>query len=100
MKDPQTTRLCVSVCEKDLASMQTACDRAIEWADLIELRLDCLDSNPDTIPVSLPVILTLRPSEQGGYREFTRDARLAFWKNDAPKGESIWWDLEGDLAGE
>ena len=53
MNDHQTIRVCVSICEQNLDSLQTASDRAIEWADLIELRLDCLDSEPESIPDSL-----------------------------------------------
>ena len=106
MNTDNTTRVCVPVCEKDLNALQDAFARAIEWADVVELRLDCLDSL-DAEPADLaqvldriprPVILTLRPSEQGGYRNLTREAREAFWKMQATPGEAVWWDVEGDLA--
>jgi 3-dehydroquinate dehydratase/shikimate dehydrogenase len=91
------------VCEKDLNALQNACARAIEWADVVELRLDCLDAEPEDIAQVLnniprPVILTLRPSEQGGHRNLTRAAREAFWRMQATPGEAVWWDVEGDLA--
>jgi 3-dehydroquinate dehydratase/shikimate dehydrogenase len=89
------------VCKKDLDAMGRACVRAAEWADLIELRLDCLDPDSRNISelvqnISCPVILTFRPSEQGGHRHLSRDKRLSFWKS-APRSENVWWDVEGDL---
>jgi 3-dehydroquinate dehydratase/shikimate dehydrogenase len=103
MNTSNPARVCVPVCERDLNALQNACARAIEWADLVELRLDCLDAEPadlahvlDRIP--RPVILTLRPSEQGGHRNLTRAAREVFWKMQTTPGEAVWWDVEGDLA--
>ena len=103
MNPDRTTRVCVPVCEKDLNALQNACARAIEWSDIIELRLDCLDAEPEDLAkvldsISRPVILTLRPSEQGGHRNLTREARVAFWKMQATPAETVWWDVEGDLA--
>ena len=103
MNTISTTRVCVPVCERDLNALQNACARAIEWADVVELRLDCLDAEPADLAQVLnniprPVILTLRPSEQGGHRNLTREAREAFWKMQATPGEAVWWDVEGDLA--
>jgi 3-dehydroquinate dehydratase/shikimate dehydrogenase len=64
--------------------------------------LDCLESKSDLTEVlqtiAGPVILTLRPSEQGGHRQLTREERLSFWNHVAPRGKAIWWDIEGDLA--
>jgi 3-dehydroquinate dehydratase / shikimate dehydrogenase len=103
----KTTRVCVPVCEKTLNALQSACERATEWADVVELRLDCLE--PEALAsgisqllntISRPVILTFRPSEQGGHRNLTREERVAFWKQDAPRGDTVWWDLEADLAHE
>jgi len=89
------------VCEKDLDALRSACERAVEWADFIELRLDYLDSTPAEISELLqglarPVILTFRPSEQGGHRNLSREERESFWKT-APRGEMVWWDVEDDL---
>jgi 3-dehydroquinate dehydratase/shikimate dehydrogenase len=103
MNTSNPARVCVPVCERDLNALQNACARALEWADLVELRLDCLNAEPadlvhvlDRIP--RPVILTLRPSEQGGHRNLTREAREVFWKMQTTPGEAVWWDVEGDLA--
>ena len=95
------TQICVPVCEKNLSAVRSACERASQWADIIELRLDCLDAYPDSVSVSglqRPVILTFRASEQGGHRKLSREARMAFWKAQAPRGDDVWWDLEADLA--
>lgn len=93
------TRVCVSVCEETVEALESAAVRASEWADLVELRLDCLTSLDDFQRVltrlSRPVILTFRPSEQGGHRELDHQARELFWKN-APQTD--WWDIESDLT--
>ncbi|HYK21222.1 MAG TPA: shikimate dehydrogenase [Pyrinomonadaceae bacterium] len=91
-------KICVPLCEKAVKALTHAC----EWADIVELRLDCLTEPPEDISALLndlsgPVILTYRPSEQGGYRDLDREARVAFWRL-APRGESVWWDLEVDLV--
>ena len=105
MNNEKTTRICIPVCEKDLSAFESASERAAEAADFVELRLDCLDSvnaTPEDITQLLktiprPVILTFRPSEQGGHRDLTREERLSFW-NIPPRGDAVWWDVEGDLV--
>src|ERR1044071_1396902 len=96
------TRVCVPVCEKDLAALRNACELASEWADVIELRLDCLTDLPEDLAsdFSRPLILTFRPTEQGGHRDSTRADRRAFWTSLAPRIKSDWWDVEGDLVHE
>lgn len=88
------------VCEKDLGALRNACELATEWADVIELRLDCLKELPEDIAsvFSRPVILTFRPTEQGGHRDSTHAERKAFWTSLAPQIEAEWWDVEGDLV--
>ena len=90
------------MCEKDLDTLRSACERAIEWADFIELRLDCLtviSENLTEVTQNLehPLILTFRPSEQGGRRNSTPEERKRFWSSIAPQAE-IWWDIEADLV--
>ena len=96
------TQVCVPVCEKSLDAFENASARACEFADIVELRLDCLAAVEDSQRwqqvldrISRPVILTFRPAEQGGYRELDHDARESFWKT-APRTD--WWDVESDLA--
>lgn len=92
------TRICVSVCEKTVAALESAAVRASERADIVELRLDCLTRLEDLHNVlsriSRPVILTFRPREQGGHRELDHETRKSFWRT-APKTD--WWDVESDL---
>jgi 3-dehydroquinate dehydratase / shikimate dehydrogenase len=93
------TRICVSVCEKTVDALESAAVRASEWADVVELRLDCLDDLEgfervlELVP--RPVILTFRPGEQGGHRELDQQTRETFWKS-APQTD--WWDIESDLT--
>jgi 3-dehydroquinate dehydratase/shikimate dehydrogenase len=93
------TRICVAVCEKNVAALESVAVHASESADIVELRLDCLvdlegfERVLDRI--SRPVILTFRPSEQGGHRELDHEARASFWKT-APRTD--WWDIESDLT--
>ena len=104
MNPSSSVSICVPLCEKDLDALRSACKRAAEWADVIELRLDCLETPTQNFSeilqeISVPVILTFRPSEQGGYRDLSVAERKTFW-NSAPRGERIWWDVEGELAGD
>lgn len=95
------TRICVPVCEKNPDAFENACERANEWADVVELRLDCLEVVPPELiqralkRISRPVILTFRPAEQGGHRELDRQERESFWQT-AP--QAAWWDVESDLT--
>lgn len=99
-----TTRICVPVCEKNFSAFRSACERAVEWADVVELRLDCLEPEElaravsELSTLSRPVILTFRPSEQGGYQNLSVAVRENFWRSQASRGDAIWWDLERDLA--
>ncbi|HYV12015.1 MAG TPA: shikimate dehydrogenase [Pyrinomonadaceae bacterium] len=96
MNHKRSARVCVPVCEKDLDALPSA----YELADWVELRIDCFDKVPDNLEeIKHPLILTFRPSEQGGYRELTREERQRFWSS-APRSDSVWWDVEGDLVHE
>lgn len=94
-------RVCVPVCAKSFAALEQASQRASEFADIIELRLDCLESNDLAAQLnqllarlSLPLILTYRPSEQGGYRSLDRSQRETFWSTNF----KTLCDVEADLA--
>lgn len=99
-------RICTSICEISVEEIKLAAIRAAKSADLIELRLDCLDQSlghealreikalfPD-IPV--PVIVTYRPSEQGGRRDLSAKLRLLFWLFNRPAAD--FFDVEFDIA--
>jgi 3-dehydroquinate dehydratase / shikimate dehydrogenase len=92
--------VCVPVCAKSVTGLEEACARASEYADVIELRVDCLqdlDFEIETFvsKLSRPIILTFRPAEQGGYRFLARPEREAFWAKNL---KTDWLcDIESDL---
>ena len=99
-------RVCVPICEATIAAARETIARAAEVADIIELRLDCLSPNElnraselksvlDSL--SVPVIITLRPREQGGTREFDLAVRKHDWFSAADSPQ-ILRDIELDLA--
>jgi 3-dehydroquinate dehydratase / shikimate dehydrogenase len=79
--------------------------RAAEVADIVELRLDCLDEDQlGSLTQDLamfrrplcPLILTFRPNEQGGNRALVRDERIKFWSGEGhPPADFV--DVESDL---
>ena len=85
-----TKRLCVPACAARARDLPAAVARAARLADLVELRLDYLaddrelEFSGEHLHALLrertrPLVLTLRPAEQGGRRELTVAARLDFW---------------------
>jgi 3-dehydroquinate dehydratase/shikimate dehydrogenase len=84
--------------------------RAGEVADLIELRLDYLQGDElfkalSNLPALIsgrtrPVIVTLRPAEQGGQREMDNLTRIIFWVEHFLHGKPHvdFADIELDLA--
>ena len=85
--------------------MEEACARARELGDIVELRLDCVESG-DLISElgslirkqSCLLILTFRPSEQGGHRVLSRAEREAFWNKDRDSLLRVLFDIESDLV--
>ncbi|HEV2859579.1 MAG TPA: shikimate dehydrogenase [Pyrinomonadaceae bacterium] len=103
-------RICVPVCVRTAAGLAGAVERAARAADIVELRLDCLeggelfDARATLLElkrrVSRPFLYTLRPAEEGGRRRLTVDERVAFWESAAAlvSGERPdFVDLELDL---
>ncbi len=101
--------IAVPVCARRVAELHDAMSRAAQVADFVELRLDCLDdveldaamraATELLHSVTGPLILTLRPAEQGGRRVIDVVARLAFWLkffSSEPPG-NIFADIEHDL---
>jgi 3-dehydroquinate dehydratase/shikimate dehydrogenase len=90
--------------------LRQAVVRASEVADIIELRLDYLQGDelfkalrglPALISEStLPIIVTLRPIEQGGQREMDNLTRIIFWVEHFLYGKPHvdFADIELDLA--
>lgn len=110
MVETNTARICVPVCESRAVELRQAMTRAGEVADLIELRLDYLQGDelfkalsnlPALISASTrPVIVTLRPAEQGGQREMDNLTRIIFWVEHFLYGKPHvdFADIELDLA--
>ncbi|HEX8921861.1 MAG TPA: shikimate dehydrogenase [Pyrinomonadaceae bacterium] len=105
-----TARICVPVCERRAIDLREAVMRAGAIADLVELRLDYLQGDelfkalrslPSLISASeRPVIVTLRPAEQGGQREMDNLTRIIFWVEHFLYGKPHvdFADIELDLA--
>jgi 3-dehydroquinate dehydratase/shikimate dehydrogenase len=101
-------QICVPVCVKHPDELAAALDRAAEPGDLVELRLDCLEDIPGEIAspsldgllnqTSVPMILTLRPAEQGGHTSIDFEARRRFWSSLDDLPESARIDIELDLV--
>lgn len=96
--------VCVPVCAKSFAELAEAVERANQFADIVELRLDCLESAELVFEIenfakrlSRPIILTLRPSEQGGYRVLERPERDTVWRRIGVASEALC-DIESDLV--
>jgi len=102
-----TQLICVSICERSIDAIEQAMTEAVKVADILEIRLDCLDQAhiqesfrhlADLLRNSPgPVILTYRPAQQGGKQELDTDERLKFWLFDRPSSDSLL-DIEFDLA--
>lgn len=107
---PSSARICVPVCERRAIDLRQAVMRAGLVADIIELRLDYLQGDelfkalrnlPALISASTrPVIVTLRPIEQGGHREMDNLTRIIFWVEHFLYGKPHvgFADIELDLA--
>jgi len=110
MEEKYTARICIPVCESRAIELRQAMTLAGEVAELIELRLDYLQGDelfralsnlPALINASKrPVIVTLRPAEQGGRREMDNLTRIIFWVEHFLHGKPHvdFADIELDLA--
>jgi len=99
------SRICVPVCARSINEMRDAAERAAEVADLIELRLDCLDDVEaaarvldDARSLERPLILTLRSAEQGGHTSVDYKGRRRFWSSQKAPTTDCLFDLEYDLV--
>jgi 3-dehydroquinate dehydratase/shikimate dehydrogenase len=106
MDSSQKPRVCISLCEPNVAALERAIAAAVEVCDLIEVRLDCLEplelkTGAASITKLLEQsacesILTFRPSQEGGRRALDDATRQTFW-SDAIFSSSFF-DVELDLA--
>jgi 3-phosphoshikimate 1-carboxyvinyltransferase len=95
-------QLCISLGESTLTDLLHQMEKAAQWADLIEIRLDKLkhlEIEPLKIlkqHVSCPLIWTLRKASQGGSFEGTEEERLAILRSLLINLEPAFVDLEAD----
>src|SRR5437763_5429092 len=121
MSDERRARICLPVCARRAGDLRPFVARAAEVADIVELRLDCLDEDQlDTsrprladslksllrdllLNFSTPFIVTFRPAEQGGRRALDTSARVGFWQSAAAElsrdefRARVFADIELDL---
>src|SRR5262245_14599025 len=98
------TSICAPVCVSTIEEMRRVVEEKTEGADIIELRLDCLDKLAGAAALisdlkghDKPLILTLRAPEQGGHGSFDYDTRRHFWLSLKDYPSDCWFDLEYDL---
>lgn len=111
LMDSNKAKICVPVCVRRADDLADAVKRAQEVADIVELRIDCLEPTEVDAALkglaalrknaSLPFILTFRPEEQGGGRSITVAERVEFWlqksQNVAPNSLPEFVDIELEL---
>jgi len=82
-------KICVSVCAETADEMLAKIRRAEKFADVVEVRFDCLKSDEinhllgflKDVPIETPMIATFRPEHQGGHSSATLDERSDFWRS-------------------
>jgi 3-dehydroquinate dehydratase / shikimate dehydrogenase len=102
-------RICIPITVERASEIATAMNHAARFADFIELRLDYLNANEigdflallPTLAASAPcpLILTMRPVEQGGRSTLRLSQRLEFWLRIL-KTENCYFDLELEIIEE
>ena len=99
-------KVCVSICAKTIEELNENVKRAAKFADVIELRFDCLEKNKiryvleKILKSEKQFLVTFRPAEQGGKRELSLRERLKFWEFFFARNarrENFYADLEFDL---
>src|SRR5438128_10875854 len=80
-------KICVPVCVRHIDELEAATQQAARLADVIELRLDCLDDPAAALSIvrelvdqsGTDLIVTMRAPDQGGAGSHSYDARRGFW---------------------
>lgn len=100
-------KICIPVCSETAAGLIAEIRRAVELADIVEIRFDCLLPGELTAAVSAvsavsgtdlgkPVIATFRSPDEGGHGSPSLAERVEFWRN-LPNGFEHC-DVEQDVA--
>ncbi len=98
--------VCIPICAPTQRALEATLQLAASQADLLEFRLDCLDEVefdrvvrrlPELlVAAKSPVILTLRPADQGG-RSITSEIRSDFWRSEE-LAKAAFYDIELELV--
>ena len=102
--DMNDGKICVSICAETFEEIIAKTKLAEEFADVVEVRFDCLRANElsrfrsqiSDLKFKKPVLATFRSPEQGGTGAATVDERIAFWNETS--GDFWAIDLEKDIA--
>jgi len=107
------TRICAVVCEPRSEDVARAIARAADDADLVEVRLDCIEdisiSELQDLCLraihssSKPLIITLRAADEGGRQGIPGSVRLEFWRSAIAalmSNNQTLVDIEYDLVRE
>ena len=90
-------KVCIAICSDTVSELLANARKAASVSDIAELRLDCLRSDElrkVSFSPDADLIVTFRPTEQGGFRDLSLEDRHRFWtsiKND------VGADLEEDV---
>lgn len=99
-------KFCVSVCAETADELIKQLRRAEEFADVIEVRFDCLKTDEigpafDQLQSEKTILLTIRPEAQGGKTNYNVQSRVSIWTSYAMHRridhKAIWIDHETDL---
>lgn len=100
-------KICVSVCAETADELYNQFNRAEQFADVIEIRFDCLDKNEigealikvEKLKLPKTILATFRPLEEGGKHLLALVERIKFFENFLlkNKGKDLFVDFESDL---
>ncbi len=96
-------KICVSVCAETAEEMIAKIRKAEEFADVIEVRFDCLRRDQierlkfeiSNLKFQIPFLATFRSHEQGGNSDATLNERRTFWQMN--QGKFWGGDFEVDV---
>ncbi|MGE3168814.1 MAG: shikimate dehydrogenase [Pyrinomonadaceae bacterium] len=101
-------KICVSLCAGTADELKRHIAEAGPLADVVELRLDCLDPLEldealGTLVPDRPFLMTYRPGSQGGNAPDEMMVRMMFWVSMPSKTDlelsHMWFDNEIDFGG-
>ncbi|MGI9036194.1 MAG: shikimate dehydrogenase [Pyrinomonadaceae bacterium] len=103
-------KICVSVCAETVEEFAEKFKQAMDSADVIELRFDCL-KNLETEKLAQKInelrkefrgklLATFRPAEQGGKSDLSLKEREDFWLRSRLVELMDWADFESDFPAE